>query len=77
MGIDRDQLESDYLFARPSFIEGGARLVDVSGSLNTYNYSHNGAEADARAICQDWTAIGHDVHAVLEQVRLESRDDPR
>lgn len=77
MGIDRDQLESDYLYARPSFIEGAARMVDVSGSLNTYNYSRNGAEADARAICQDWSAIGHDVYVALEQVRLESRDDLR
>ncbi len=68
-----DQIESDYLFARPSFMEGAARIMDLSGSLNTYNYSRNGAEADARALAQDWRAIGRDVRAALEELRPESR----
>jgi hypothetical protein len=64
-----DDIQSDYLFARPSLIEGIGRMVDLSNSLNTYNYSRNDAEADARAIHSDWKALGHDIRVALEQLR--------
>jgi len=64
-----DEIHSNYLFARPSFVEGMARMMDVSNSLNTYNQSRNGPEADARAIYEDWKALGHDVRVSLEQLR--------
>jgi hypothetical protein len=69
-----DELQSDYLFARPSFVEGVGRMVDVSNSMNMYNYSRDGAEADARAIQQDWKALGHDVRVALDQLRSEVRE---
>lgn len=72
--IDLDELRSDYLFARPSFLEGVGRIIDLSNSLNAHHYSlANGAEADARAIRADWKAIGHDVRVALEQLRSEPR----
>lgn len=64
-----DEIQSNYLFARPSFVEGVGRIVDVSNSLNTYNQSRSGAEADAHAIREDWKALGHDVRVSLEQLR--------
>jgi len=64
-----DEIQSTYLFARPSFAEGFARLVDIANSLNTYNQSRNGEKADARAIYEDWKAVGHDVRVSLEQLR--------
>ena len=67
-----DEIRSNYLFARPSFVEGFGRMVDVANSLNTYNQSRNGSEADARAIHEDWKALGHDVRAALEQLRQSS-----
>lgn len=70
--LAENELQSDYLFARPSFIEGVGRLVDLSNSLNVYNYARDGAEADARAIYQDWKALGHDVRVALEQLRSET-----
>lgn len=70
MTTDPDAVLSDLLFARPSFLEGVARLVDVGGSLNTYNISRTGQEADARALQNDWRAIGHDVRVALEKIRL-------
>ena len=56
---------SDYLFARPSFITGIARLFDFAGTLNSYNISPNESIADARAFQQDWKAIGDDMRAAL------------
>jgi hypothetical protein len=67
-----DDLQSDFLFARPSFIEGVGRILDVSDSLNTYNLSRNGAEADVRAIYGDWRAVGHDMKKALENLRNQS-----
>ena len=49
------------LYARPSFWEGVARLVDITGSLNQYNYSASDEEADCRAIESDWEAVGADI----------------
>jgi hypothetical protein len=66
-----DEIQSDFLFARPSLIEGVARMVDLSNSLNDYNYARTGAQADARAIFEDWKAIGHDVQVALEKLRAE------
>jgi hypothetical protein len=74
MGNRADELRSDFLFARPSFVEGLARMVDVSNSLNTYNVSRSGDEADARAIHQDWKALGHDIRVALEQLSSETRE---
>ena len=66
-----DEIQSDYLFARPSFIEGIARLVDLGGTLNTYNASRTPEEADARALYEDWKAVGHDLRLALEQLDAE------
>lgn len=49
---------TDFLYARPSFLEGVARLVDIRGSLNVYNHSVTGEEADQRALMMDWKAVG-------------------
>ena len=68
-----DEFVSDFLFARPSFIEGVGRILDVGNVLNTYNGARTPVEADARAINQDWRAIGRDVRAALEHLRT-SRD---
>jgi hypothetical protein len=70
----QDDLQSDFLFARPSFVEGFARMMDLSGSLNTYNLSATGEEADARASFRDWRAIGRDVRAALEELRREASE---
>lgn len=66
-----DRFESDFLFVRPSFIEGVGRMFDISGSYNTYNYSRDDREADARAFYRDWRAIGRDFRAALNQLRSQ------
>jgi hypothetical protein len=40
---------TDFLFARPSVLEGVGRNVDLFGVLNFYNTSENGYEADLKA----------------------------
>jgi len=60
-----------YLFARPSFIEGVARIFDFSGSLNVYNESETPAEADKRALANDWRAVGDDIRAAMKALDSE------
>ena len=55
------------LFARPSFIEGLARLFDFGNTLQVYNVSHDGAEADQAALAADWHAIGGDMMAAVQE----------
>ncbi len=66
---------SNFLFARPSFVEGIARLIDVGGSLNVYNTSPDGVTADTRALDADWRAVGDCVkESILRYARrLEKR----
>lgn len=56
-----------YLYARPSFIEGVARLFDFGAALQEYNYSESPAEADGRAAYSDWLAVGDDLRRAFHQ----------
>ena len=54
---------SDFLFARPSFWSGFARVVDLGATFDSYNISRTSEEADARALWADWRVIGQDLFA--------------
>ena len=50
------------LFAEPSFLEGVASVLDVGGMLHKdYNSSNSELEADAKALQNDWRAVGKDI----------------
>ena len=66
------------LFARPSFVEGMARIFDMGGTLNEYNSSLSGEEADAIALWSDWAAIGNDMYTVIgdfDPAEMEVEED--
>jgi hypothetical protein len=52
---------SDFLFARPSFIEGMARVLDMGCTLNTYNDSRTPEEADEKAFKSDFISVFKDL----------------
>jgi hypothetical protein len=56
---------TDFLYARPSFLEGVARLMDFGNALNDYNRSDRPQEADERALRADWYAVGDDLRAAM------------
>ncbi|MFH1760059.1 MAG: hypothetical protein ABIA63_03060 [bacterium] len=62
---------SDFLFARPSFIEGMARLFDFGNTLNIYNNSRTPEEADRWAMRKDFQAVGADIYSASEKVSNE------
>ena len=65
---------SDFLFARPSFLEGVARIFDLGDTMNEYNVSDTGHEADADAIRMDWAAIGQDIGDSMQMFEEKERD---
>jgi hypothetical protein len=48
----------DFLFARPSWLSGAARTLDLAGQFDEYNESPNEEIADRRALFVDWRIIG-------------------
>jgi hypothetical protein len=56
------------LFARPSFTEGMGRILDFGNTMNEYNYSSTGAEADHLALYDDWMQVCEDMRFAHDQV---------
>ena len=71
MGWNVEDKTSEFLFARPSFIEGMARILDLGGTLQEYNKSRNAAEADAIALTNDARAIGNDLRRAVAEIAEE------
>ena len=63
------------LFARPSFIEGVARVIDFGGTLNEYNTSLDGKQADGLAIFADISVLRADLALATERLRSEIEQD--
>ncbi len=51
-----------FLYARPSFLEGLARIIDFGNTLQEYNISSTSELADERVIRADWSAVGDDMY---------------
>jgi len=60
------------LFAEPSFIEGIGSVLDISGILHKdYNSSSTELEADAKALQNDWRAVGKDIAVSISKHEQE------
>src|SRR5438270_493118 len=64
-------MTTDYLFTRPSFLEGIARILDFGNILDEYNFSRSGAIADYRAMQADWQAVANDLRYAFQRLELE------
>ncbi|MEH2034039.1 MAG: hypothetical protein V7K67_31275 [Nostoc sp.] len=67
-GLVMDILSS-YLYARPSLIEGVARIVDFGNTLQEYNGSLTAEQADYLALLSDWVVVGHDLKKAMSQYK--------
>ena len=64
----------DFLFARPSFIEGFARVLDFGDTLTEFNQSVTGEQADLIALTMDWQALGFDLRDVMAGFSVPLKD---
>ena len=64
-----------FLFAEPDFLTGLASVMDVGGSMLTYNFSRTGTEADERAIASDWAIVGSDILTAANTLDTETKTE--
>lgn len=63
---------SNYLYARPSLVEGVARIIDVGGTLQEYNTALTPEQADYLALLSDWSVVGDDlINAMAEYKEVQ------
>jgi hypothetical protein len=62
---------SEFLFARPSFLEGVGRILDFAGFMTEYNSSQTTEEADLKALRTDWAILGNDMRSAAEALVRE------
>ena len=67
------KVKTDFLFVRPSFLAGMARVLDLYGQYDIYNVSPTTSEADAKAIASDWIVVGQDIGDAMEMEDCEKR----
>jgi hypothetical protein len=68
---------TDFLYARPSVLEGIGRNIDLFGVLNKYNASENGREADLKARRNDIEALRDDFNTAYGMVTDGNQDKKR
>jgi hypothetical protein len=69
-------LYDDYIFAKPTFLRGVGRVVDLGGSLTraAFIISDSPAEADRRALASDVRIIARDMNAALAAVEADVKE---
>lgn len=70
--MNLESYRSTFLFASPSWKEGVGRLVDFANTLTEYNRTPPPEDPDARALAQDWLAVGDDLRFALARAGAES-----
>ena len=66
-------IQTGFLFARPSWLSGFARVLDLFGVFDVYSQSRTPGEADARAMYADWKIVGQDI---MEAVSHFDSEEP-
>ena len=61
------------LFARPTFLEGAARIFDFAKVLQSYRYDMIEHEADTNALTNDWMAVGDDLRHAIRTYERQPR----
>lgn len=67
------KVQTDFLFAEPSFASGIGRVVDLAGVFDDYNISETPIEADEKAIAADWLVVGQDISDAMRENDPESK----
>lgn len=63
--------KTTYLFPRTSVLIGAGSSISIWGNYFGFNFYKSEAEADARALENDWYVIGSDFKSVLERESMK------
>lgn len=61
-------MSTEFLFARPSFLTGMARVLDLWGRFDCYNESQTPEDADIKALVSDWMVVRKDREEALRKL---------
>jgi hypothetical protein len=64
--MDKFNDDTCFLFTDPGVLSGWAAILDMAGTLNVYNESRSGQDADERAIASDWAIVGKDIQNAVK-----------
>ena len=64
---------TDFLFAQPCFASGMASVLDLWGTLDSYNISGTGDEADSKALLNDWYNVGDDLASAMQKIDVKEQ----
>lgn len=56
-----ERSSSYYFFAKPSFLEGMIRVLDIGGTFQAELLITSPIQADIEAISHDWKTVGKDI----------------
>ena len=73
MNAPSRQHHSFRLFARPTFLEGVARIFDFANVLQKYRHDTTEHEADTNALRSDWMAVGDDLRHAISTYERQPR----
>lgn len=69
-----EDIRTDFLTARSSFLTGFGSAINIAGNYYLYNISPTPAEADELALKADWERVGEDIRIAASEVsRRRSR----
>lgn len=60
-------MKTDFLFAKPSWISGAGRAIDLWGVFEDFNDSPTEEIADERGLYADWRMVGEDLAEAMRQ----------
>lgn len=63
----------DDIFARPSFISGMGRVMDLGSTFNSYKMQKTGEEADIEATSRDWKNVGKDLAGAIASYKKKHK----
>ena len=66
-----ERFYTDFLVADSSYLIGAGTVFNIRGNYYRFNRSVSSAQADARAIRQDFAMIGQDIHDVAANLEKE------
>ena len=61
----------DFLYSRPSFLDGAARVLDLFGVFRRYDRPENEEQVDARALYDDFRIVGLDLEDAMRRYESE------
>lgn len=71
--MSKPGLNSSALFTTPSFFKGTARIGDMFGQLDSYNYSKSAAQADQEALSRDWKIVGKEIANAINTFKKNAK----